>query len=89
MHTIEESVMMFESRIWVRVSDEQFGIGPEDTVIPAGTDGSANEDRARVRRVAEDERVPIKMAQVDLSNASNHCENMGSGKKQSRLNPAS
>lgn len=32
-HTVEEAVMMFEGRIWVRVADEEYLIGPGETVI--------------------------------------------------------
>jgi quercetin dioxygenase-like cupin family protein len=32
-HTVEESVMMFEGRIWVRVAAEEYEIGPGETVI--------------------------------------------------------
>jgi quercetin dioxygenase-like cupin family protein len=32
-HTVEEAVMMFEGRIWVRVADEEHLIGPGETVI--------------------------------------------------------
>ena len=32
-HTVEEAVMMFEGRIWVRVADREYEIGPGETVI--------------------------------------------------------
>jgi len=47
MHHVEETVVMFEGRIWVQLGDERRVIGPNDTVIiPAfmphawGTEGT-------------------------------------------------
>jgi quercetin dioxygenase-like cupin family protein len=38
MHTVEESVVMFEGRIWIRIGDDTCEVGPEDTaVIPPHT----------------------------------------------------
>jgi len=33
MHQVEETVVMFEGRIWVQLGDERRVIGPNDTVI--------------------------------------------------------
>ena len=33
MHHVEETVVMFEGRIWVQLGDERRVIGPNDTVI--------------------------------------------------------
>jgi mannose-6-phosphate isomerase-like protein (cupin superfamily) len=55
MHQVEETVVMFEGRIWVQLGDERRVIGPNDTVIiPAymphawGTEGT---EAARMIRV--------------------------------------
>ena len=33
MHTVEESVMMFEGRIWVQIGDERYEVGVDDSVV--------------------------------------------------------